>query len=77
MKIFTAISGLIILSAVTLYKKEKVNSLPEYPKFSSEAHRGGRGLMPENTIPAMINALQNYKVTTLEMDTHITKDGEL
>ena len=25
--------------------------------FDSQAHRGGRGLMPENTIPAMLDAL--------------------
>ncbi|RYY23686.1 MAG: glycerophosphodiester phosphodiesterase, partial [Sphingobacteriaceae bacterium] len=28
-----------------------------FPVFDTEAHRGGRGLMPENTIPAMYNAI--------------------
>jgi glycerophosphoryl diester phosphodiesterase len=41
--------------------------------YDKQAHRGGRGLMPENTIPAMINAL-GLGVTTLEMDISISKD---
>lgn len=48
-----------------------------FPAFSAEAHRGGRGLMPENTIKAMINTLNIKGITTLEMDTHITKDGQV
>ena len=43
--------------------------------FDFEAHRGGRGLMPENTIVAMLNAISMKDVQTLEMDVHITKDG--
>ena len=49
---------------------------PAFPSFSAEAHRGGRGLMPENTIPAMKNAV-DLGVTTLEMDTHISADGQV
>lgn len=45
------------------------------PKFDKEGHRGGRGLMPENTIPAMLNAI-DLGVTTLEMDIVFTKDSE-
>lgn len=47
-----------------------------FPSFDEEAHRGGRGLMPENTIPAMLNAI-DLGVTTLEMDTHITLDNKV
>jgi glycerophosphoryl diester phosphodiesterase len=46
------------------------------PAFDTEAHRGGRGLMPENTIPAMLNGL-SLGVTTLEMDAVITKDRQV
>lgn len=53
-----------------------MDKLPDFPAFSTEAHRGGRGLMPENTIPAMKNAI-DLGVTTLEMDTHITADGQV
>lgn len=41
-----------------------------------QGHRGCRGLMPENTIPAMINAL-DIGVTTLELDAVITKDKQV
>jgi len=42
-----------------------------------QAHRGGRGLMPENTIAAMLWVMDNEKVTTLEMDLAITKDKQV
>lgn len=44
--------------------------------FDVEAHRGGRGLMPENTIPAMLNGVR-VGARTLELDTHITADGKV
>lgn len=45
-------------------------------EFDKQGHRGCRGLMPENTIPAMIYAL-GTPVTTLEMDVVITKDKKV
>jgi glycerophosphoryl diester phosphodiesterase len=42
-------------------------------KFDVQGHRGARGIMPENTIPAMIKGLQ-LGATTLEMDVVISKD---
>jgi len=48
-----------------------------FPKLSLEAHRGGRGLYPEESIAAMKNAIDLAKVTTLEMDCHITKDRKV
>lgn len=44
--------------------------------FDKEGHRGCRGLMPENTIPAMLNAI-GLGVTTLEMDVCISKDKKV
>ncbi len=44
--------------------------------FDKQGHRGCRGLMPENTIPAMLYAL-GMGVTTLEMDVVITKDKKV
>jgi len=46
------------------------------PAFELHGHRGCRGLMPENTIPAMIRAL-DLGVTTLEMDVVITRDRKV
>ncbi|SFD08407.1 glycerophosphodiester phosphodiesterase family protein [Spirosoma endophyticum] len=43
------------------------------PVFDLQGHRGCRGLMPENTIPAFLKAL-DLGVTTLEMDVVISKD---
>ena len=39
-----------------------------------QAHRGGAGLMPENTIEAMKHAL-DMGVNTLELDLQLSKDG--
>ena len=44
------------------------------PIFDKEGHRGCRGLMPENTLPAMLKAI-DLGVTTLEMDIVFTKDS--
>ncbi len=42
-------------------------------KIDLQGHRGCRGLMPENTIPGFIKAME-IGVTTLEMDLVISKD---
>ncbi len=46
------------------------------PAFDIQGHRGARGLMPENTIPAFIKAL-DLGVDTLELDTVVSRDGKL
>ena len=49
--------------------------LDGWDSFDKEGHRGCRGLMPENTIPAMLYAIP--LVTTLEMDVCISKDKKV
>lgn len=44
--------------------------------FDTQGHRGSRGLMPENTFPAMRTAL-DLAVRTLEMDVVITGDRKV
>jgi glycerophosphoryl diester phosphodiesterase len=44
--------------------------------FDIEAHRGGRALFPENTLPAFANAL-SIGVDTLELDIGVTRDGAI
>ena len=44
--------------------------------LDKQGHRGSRGLMPENTIPAMLKAI-DLGVTTLEMDVVISKDNKV
>ena len=46
------------------------------PRFDIQGHRGARGLMPENTIPAFLRAL-DLGVTTVELDVVITKDKKV
>ena len=41
-----------------------------------EAHRGGAGLMPENTIASMLNGVK-LGANTIELDLHITKDAKV
>ncbi|WP_374951069.1 glycerophosphodiester phosphodiesterase family protein [Mucilaginibacter sp.] len=45
-------------------------------KLDVQGHRGGRALMPENTIPAMLHAI-DLGVKTLELDCGISKDGKV
>ncbi|GAA4335450.1 glycerophosphodiester phosphodiesterase family protein [Flaviaesturariibacter amylovorans] len=46
------------------------------PSIDFQGHRGCRGLMPENTLPAMRHAV-DLGVTTLEMDAVVTADSQL
>lgn len=61
---------LLLVAALIIY-------IPAFAqkKFDVQGHRGARGIMPENTIPAMIKGLQ-LGVTTLEMDIVISKDKQ-
>src|SRR5215204_5782303 len=72
--VFAFLACILICSCKT-QKKAMPNetlSVP-FPRFGKEGHRGCRGLMPENTIPAMLKAI-DLGVTTLEMDAGISKD---
>jgi glycerophosphoryl diester phosphodiesterase len=63
--------GMLLL--VCNYYPIKINAQVN-SSFDKQGHRGCRGLMPENTIPAMLHALE-LSVTTLEMDVVFTKDS--
>ncbi|WP_433366984.1 glycerophosphodiester phosphodiesterase family protein [Actinoplanes sp. CA-142083] len=45
--------------------------------FDVQAHRGGRATRPENTLPAFAHSLADPAVSTLELDTGVTADGQL
>lgn len=49
----------------------------EEKKFDWQGHRGARGVLPENTIPAFLLALEFPKLTTLELDIAVSKDSAL
>jgi len=70
------ISTLIVLFFATIFSSCKTPQSTQnfmLPAFDKQGHRGCRGLMPENTIPAMLKAI-DLGVTTLEMDIVFTKD---
>lgn len=78
------ILGIVLLVLVILYfllNYREVDKRPNHPFFASDrplviAHQGGEKLAPSNTIEAFKNAIE-LGVDVLEMDIHITKDGEL
>ena len=41
------------------------------------AHRGGAALAPENTLDAFRQAVERYRIDMLELDVHLTRDGEV
>ncbi|MDH6593569.1 glycerophosphoryl diester phosphodiesterase [Variovorax sp. TBS-050B] len=51
-------------------------AITQHPRqhFDLQAHRGGRGLAPENTLAAFSNAI-DLGVSTLELDIGLTADG--
>jgi len=65
MRYFIAVLWFIFLSSC--------NTIVEYD-YDLQGHRGCRGLLPENSIPAMLKALE-LGVTTLEMDVVVTADS--
>lgn len=70
------VSIVLFCLAVTAFHKSSesiAQGKEQRPVFDRQGHRGARGLMPENTIPAMRTAIV-LGVTTIEMDCHITKD---
>ncbi len=72
MKKISTVIFCIILAACFSAKQNRL----EVKNFDKEGHRGCRGLMPENTIPAMLKAI-DLGVTTLETDAVITKDKKV
>jgi glycerophosphoryl diester phosphodiesterase len=63
-----------LLALLALLTTATAQAQPRPPDI--QGHRGGRGLMPENTVPAMRRALA-LGVTTLEMDVAISKDNQV
>lgn len=73
MKKVLIISGMILLYSCT---STKMNQLINSNSFDWQGHRGARGLVPENTIPAMYKAI-DLGAVTLEMDVVVTADKQV
>jgi glycerophosphoryl diester phosphodiesterase len=65
---------LILTSLFSMFFLQNLHA--QSAKIDLQGHRGSRGLMPENTIEAMLEAIK-WGVTTLEMDVVITKDKKV
>ena len=61
-----------LLMQVVAEERAKGNKLAG---FDVAAHRGGRGLRPENTLPSFESGM-DQGATTLETDTGVTTDGQ-
>ena len=46
-------------------------------KIDWQGHRGCRGIMPENSLPAFLKALEFPEVSTMELDIAISKDKKV
>jgi glycerophosphoryl diester phosphodiesterase len=71
----TFYTGIMAASVIAFCSFSSLNAI-KYPSFFKIGHRGTRGMMPENTIPAMEKAI-DYGVNTIEFDVHVTKDGKV
>lgn len=67
----------ILITIGTLFCLLSYSQTSTFSQLSMEAHRGGRGLFPENTIEAMKFALELPGTNTLEMDLCISKDKKV
>lgn len=74
--IFISCSSAKKNNAVNTQSKNIIENKALAGDFDKQGHRGCRGLMPENTIPAMLHAI-GLGVTTLEMDVCISKDKKV
>ncbi len=68
------IAFFLIVLFFTACHTSKMNTSYTIKNFDVQGHRGCRALLPENTIPAMLKAI-DLGVTTLEMDIVFTKDN--
>jgi len=70
---------LLMLTALTFLACKTIENRPvKTPTgFDWQGHRGCRGLMPENSLPAFLKALEFPEVVTLELDLAVSKDGKL
>lgn len=58
-------------------QEEAMTETQSLPQFDWQGHRGARGLLPENTIPAFLHALEYPLIKTLELDVVISADGQV
>lgn len=73
---FRNLTALSVLLLLVMVVNGQAPLPASFPSFLKEGHRGARGLMPENTIPSMIKALEEG-ANTLEVDVYLTADKKV
>lgn len=72
---------LLLITITSCSKTTRIFNEPPTMKtntsFDWQGHRGARGLLPENTLPAFAHALTYPAIKTLELDLAVTKDQQL
>jgi glycerophosphoryl diester phosphodiesterase len=56
---------------------EKNMTAEQAARFDWQGHRGARGLLPENTVPSFLKALEYPEISTLELDLGVSQDSLL
>ncbi len=61
---------------LTFFSACQNNSENMDTSFDWQGHRGARGLLPENSIPSFLKALE-FPIKTLELDVVVSKDNQI
>lgn len=72
-----AIFLLLSLIACSSPSTQRDMDAEQAASFDWQGHRGARGLLPENTVPAFLKALAYPQVRTLELDLAVSQDSQL
>lgn len=76
---------LVVAACIALYSCKQADgpepqtiksAMKHFPAFDLQGHRGARGILPENTVPSLLIALE-YGITTLEFDLVVTADSQI
>lgn len=73
---FLTVSILFITALMQVQCSSLSAPASDLERLDLQGHRGARGLRPENTWPAFQAAI-DHQMTTLELDTVLTKDGHV
>ncbi len=71
-----ALSMLLFVQAAQAQVRNPVPDSAGSADVDLQGHRGARGLLPENSVPSMLAAL-DHGVRTLEVDVVVTQDAEV
>ncbi len=74
MRLFLFTLSLLVLACNNSTTVENTKTTPD--DFDWQGHRGARGILPENSIPGFLLALE-YPIKTLELDLAISQDEQV